>query len=294
MRNVINQRQTNWLLSIPEIAAYTNAGYSDTLNMSPYKAVYGRDYPFLSTFRTAPTSVPASDDYYNRHQELRNAAYQALKLARIRSTRTAAKRRTPRPPVPAGGQVWVFGDQFKTESGRSKKLQPRWRGPFTVLEYDEDTQNYTVRMDARMYRRKQGVFHCSVVKPFEENDDERFPGRANVKPAPILINEQSEWEVDAILDYRMRYGRGQFLVRWVGYPSSENSWEPVEGLEHADEMIQAWWTDNMPGEEFPVFSGVITVGFSPTRAGFSEFEEEGPVDKGFWDPYLETDYDSAD
>ena len=78
--------------------------------MSPYKAVYGRDYPMLDTYKTRPSAVPAADDYYNRYQETRNAAYQALKLARFKSTRTAAKRRNPEPPVVVGAQIMVFGD----------------------------------------------------------------------------------------------------------------------------------------------------------------------------------------
>jgi len=205
LRTVINRWQNNWLVSLPQLVSYTNAGYSDTIDMSPYKAVYGRDYPLLSTYQTAATSVPAADDYYNRHNELRNAAYQALKLARVRSTRTATKRRIPRIPVPVGRQVLVFGDMFSTESGRSRKLDPCWCGPSTVLSYDDIKPNYTVRMEARLYRRKEAVYYCSVVKPYKETEDERFPGRANIKPAPILIKEEPEWEVEAILDYRERY-----------------------------------------------------------------------------------------
>jgi len=127
LRTVINRRQTNCLISLPQLASSTNAGYSETIDMSLYKAVYGRNYPLLSTYQTVATSVPAADEYFNRHNELRNSAYQALKLARIQSTRTASKRITPRPPVSVGGQVLVFGDMFSTESGRSKKLEPRWR-----------------------------------------------------------------------------------------------------------------------------------------------------------------------
>jgi len=72
--------------------------------------------------------------------------------------------------------VLVFGDMFSTDSGRSKKLEPRWRGPLTVMSYDNITQNYTVKMDARMYRRREAVFPSSVVKPYKENDSDRFPG----------------------------------------------------------------------------------------------------------------------
>jgi len=49
----------------------------------------------------------------------------------------------------------------------------------------------------------------------------------------------------------------------------------------------------MIGEEFPVYAGRITIGLSPTEAGLTEYVHEGPVHKLFWDPYLETDYDSS-
>jgi len=195
LRHVTNLRQTNWLTSLPEVAAYSNPGHCDTINMSLYKAVYGRDYPLLDTYRVYHCVLPPSDDYYNRHQEIRNAAYQALKLARARCTKTAAKRRDDVKPVGIGGMVMIFGDQFATESGRSRKLQPRWRGPFIVIEIDEHTRNYRVSMDSRIYRRQRGVFHCKVVKPYHPNDDERFPGRAHTKPAAILIDNEKEWEV---------------------------------------------------------------------------------------------------
>jgi len=150
-------------------------------------------------------------------------------------------------------------------------------------------------MDSRIYRQQRGVFHYSVVKPYHPNDDERLPGRAHTKPVPILIDNRKEWEVQTILDDRTRYGRGQFLVKWKGYPNSENRWEPVEGLENAEDLVQAWWTDTMAGEEFPtVFSGYITVCFTPTKDGYEQHTEKLTVDLGFWEPHLDTDYNSKE
>ena len=82
LRNMVNKRQTNWATALPETAAYINAAHSDTLNMSPYRAVYGRDYPLLSTIKFVKSRVPPLDDYLNRHQALPNEAYQAVKQAR--------------------------------------------------------------------------------------------------------------------------------------------------------------------------------------------------------------------
>jgi len=293
LRNITNKRQNNWVNSLQDMAAYTNAGHSDTINMSPYKAVYRRDYPLLATYRIEGTAVPASEDYLNRHQELRNDAYQALKLARIRSTRVAAKRRTTYRPISIGEFLMVYGDRFATESGRSKKLEPRWQGPFQVLEYDEQTQNYTVKMDSKIYRRKEAVFHCSMVKKFFPNDNGRFPGRTHAKPAPILVEEMPEWEVEEVLDHGEGYGKAQFLVKWKEYPNSDNSWEPLECLENAMDLVQAWWTDNMPGDEFPVETGFITMAYTATTRSWTQFEGEGPVDSDFFKPYFESEYDGS-
>ena len=120
LRNVVNLCQTNWLTSLPEVAADSNAGHSDTINMSQYKAVSGRDYSLLDIHKVYPSAVPASDDYYDGHQAIRNAAYQALKLARARSTKTAAKRRNELEPGEVGGMVMIFGEELATESGRSR------------------------------------------------------------------------------------------------------------------------------------------------------------------------------
>ena len=50
---------------------------------------------------------------------------------------------------------------------------------------------------------------------------------------------EAEWEVETILAHR-HFGRQkklQYLVKWLGYPESDNTWEPVENL-HAEDLIQ--------------------------------------------------------
>ncbi len=58
------------------------------------------------------------------------------------------------------------------------------------------------------------------------------------RPPPDLIEGEQEFEVEKILDVQPR-GRGRkmhFLVKWKGYPTSDNSWEPRENL-HVDRLI---------------------------------------------------------
>ena len=86
-------------------------------------------------------------------------------------------------------------------------------------------------------------------------------------------------------------------MQWKGYPNSENSssWEPVEGLDNAVDLVQAWWTDKMPGDKFPtIFSAYITVCLTRTGEGFEQHSEAPAVDRGSWEPHLDTDYNTEE
>jgi len=43
-------------------------------------------------------------------------------------------------------------------------------------------------------------------------------------PAPIVIGGEQHYEVESILDSRLKARRLEFLVSWKGYGYEENSW----------------------------------------------------------------------
>jgi len=59
-----------------------------------------------------------------------------------------------------------------------------------------------------------------------------------VPPPPDIIDRQVEQEVEAILGMRKGQGSGapQYLVKWKGFPSSENEWVDREHM-HAEDLI---------------------------------------------------------
>ena len=64
---------------------------------------------------------------------------------------------------------------------------------------------------------------CGLTTPYKET---AFHGDNYTRPPPDLIDNEEEYEVEQILDSRTR-GRNrriQYLVKWVGYPDSDNQW----------------------------------------------------------------------
>ena len=57
------------------------------------------------------------------------------------------------------------------------------------------------------------------------------------------------YEVEKIVDKRTNiYGLVEYLVKWKGYPSSDNTWEPKKNLKRLEHLIKEY--ENGMGEKF--------------------------------------------
>ena len=82
------------------------------------------------------------------------------------------------------------------------------------------------------------VFHIDLLTPYRETP---FHGKNYQCPLAELIQGQEEYEVEAVLDKR-HYGRRkrhQYLVKWKGYPDSDNEWVDHADM-HAPEAIEEY------------------------------------------------------
>ena len=121
-------------------------------------------------------------------------------------------------------------------SGTAHKLSPRFVGPYKIIRRVSQVA-FELALPGTI--KAHPVFHVSCLKLYQDNPAE-FQEREPDRPPPELIGGEEEWEVEQILAKRIRKGKPQYLVHWKGYPSSENTWEPVANIQNAKELVEGF------------------------------------------------------
>ena len=61
-------------------------------------------------------------------------------------------------------------------------------------------------------------------------------------PPKIIGDEEEHYEVEKILQSHLTPNKKgiQYLVKWLGYPDSENSWEPASNLKNSPDLVMVF------------------------------------------------------
>src|ERR1700722_7155636 len=105
-------------------------------------------------------------------------------------------------------------------------------GPFKIIG-KPGTHTYKLQLPRTW--RLHLVFHISLSSRYQKDE---IPERKLVPPPPVEVEGIEQFDVEEILDSRIHRGKLQYLVKWKGYLSNENSWEPTINLKNAPQMIQ--------------------------------------------------------
>lgn len=77
-----------------------------------------------------------------------------------------------------GDKVYLSTTNLKMPKGYAKKLLPRYIRPFEIIHEVEQGLTFSLDLPHELQRRSiSNTFHKSLLRPYEANDDLRFPGR---------------------------------------------------------------------------------------------------------------------
>ena len=234
LAKMISQQQTDWDDYLPYVlAAYRMTPIPD-LGVSPYELMFGwkAPIPLLAQLDNGE-KWDLRKDWQERLNRLREASIEfknAQKQARQEKWDDWHK------IIKYKEGDLVLLKVMKIEKGKSKKLTPKWTGPWEIIG---NIQGVTFRLRHTQNKTQETKAHMSRIKPYFP-DISRTPRVVD----PILEEEKeeaSEYEVEAILQHRKRNKGYEYLVKWSGWTTRHNTWEPIDNLANAKDLLKDYW-----------------------------------------------------
>lgn len=229
LRAFCNYRQNDWsdLLTTAEFAH--NIRHHSAINQSPFNALMGYA-PRVVDISSPSSSLPSVEQRLQRLHQIRSEIHASSRIS-AETTRNLASEKGYK-PYNQGDQVWLEGKNITT-THPTAKLAPKRHGPFEIMDV---LGPVTFKLQLPKSWKIHPVFHASLLTPFVQTSEH---GPAYAQPPPDIINEEEEYEIEAVVNSRHnRQGKLEYLVKWEGYPDSENQWKRPFDLDHAEEAIQ--------------------------------------------------------
>jgi len=227
----VNKRQDNWCAYLPMVEFTHNSWPHKITRKSPFELLMG--YNLHADWINRPSPIP---QVALRLQQFKEPQAQAQELM-VRAQNLWIKHKDT-PKYQIGDLMWLEGRHLRTNQPTAK-LAPRGHGPFKVIQVMLAV-NYHLKLP--MQWSIHPVFHMDLLTPYCEMTThgpnyERLP--------PDLVDGKEEYKVEKILDSWQlgRRHRLQYLVKWKGYPDSDNQWVNKEDI-FADKAIREFERTN--------------------------------------------------
>jgi hypothetical protein len=209
-----NDKEWSTFLAMATLV-HNNAANAMT-GLAPSQLLIGRELP------PTPAQGEGSDNPLAEHRvrkliKRRIMATQAL-------NRVAQKHSPDTPHWTKGQKVWLNAKHLTLPYG-SIKLVPRRHGPF-VIEEVRSPVVYRLRLPPQW--NIHPIFHTSLLTPYVETMKH---SKNYSRPPPDMIEGEEQYEVKAIRSHQCNRRKLQYLIKWKGYPESDNTWEPVDNVQ---------------------------------------------------------------
>ncbi|GBG73294.1 hypothetical protein CBR_g13013 [Chara braunii] len=250
LRTLIRPDQKDWVDRLPDIEFANNTSVHPAICVTPFELHHGgekaRIFADFLLPRAADIGVPCSPASVRKYRDLLIKARANMQKAQIRMQQQANRRRLPC-PFREGDLVWVLSEEFALEQDVSRKLLPKWFGPWKITSAVGDNPadpSFTIAIPPHL--TVHPVFHASKLAIYTPPFADEFSGRRSQDP-PSMDGHQ---EVDRVITLR-KYGNKpmQFKVTFKQCAPDDTRWISRADLQTSAPLIFANYEKRRLGKE---------------------------------------------
>ena len=136
--------------------------------------------------------------------------------------------------------VYLSTKNLTLPKGRAKKLQPKYIGPYKVVESHETASTVTLELLPELVNRQvHPTFHMSLIRAHVPNNNGRFPHHDTKSYYDFGSTDKPEWFVDEILAHHWISPNAlELQIHWT---LRDVMWEPLaecKELEALDKYLE--------------------------------------------------------
>jgi transposase InsO family protein/predicted aspartyl protease len=247
LRPYVNFAMDDWSEYLPIVDFAAASLPQESTGMSPFEMERGYR-PRMSFDWSEPTPArkhtPNEKEaraWVKRLEEIWDRARLNLSETQDRQRQQANKHRREI-DFDVGDKVYVSSEGWNT--GRpSRKLDHQSAGPYKIVRKVGNAFELDLPERIRVHRifSPDKLRRAASTEPLEGQLEDEAPA--------ITVNGQSEWEIEKILDARLRWGKLYYRVSWRGH-DPDPTWYPARDFMNAARALKEFH-DNYPNKPGP-------------------------------------------
>ena len=240
LRHFVSADMRDWDTHLSHVQFAMNDAWQESVQETPFFLNRGRHpkSPLTVNLPDRPVINPAAGEFADHIRSLIARTRRCMLAAQQRQKRYYDERRTDA-AFSVGTKVLLSTANLalKVLTTGTRKLAPKWVGPFTITER---IGPLGYKLDLPDSMKVHDEFHVSFLKLYHAD------GRVQPPPIPELIDNELEFEVDKILNHRLVKGRQrklEYLLRFTGYGPEHDMW--LADMSKCPDLVQEFW-DSKP------------------------------------------------
>ena len=245
----ISSDQSDWDEMLPMcLFAYRTTTATESTELSPFQIIYGREPKLpIEQMLTPPTNL--SNDIQEHIEKIMTKVRLYQTIAKENSDKHHAKMKERYDKTAndvdfqIGNKVWLHVPA--TPAGLSRKFIHKWHGPYGIVDKQNDVHYFLRNCDnnkllptpVHVNRLKRAYTRAlrPVQEPAQKLDDMDYIDLAETDmPRDSFNDDDSDvhdnefWPIEKLLKGRRK--SIEYLVKWKGCSSKDNSWVPYDDL----------------------------------------------------------------